>query len=363
MKTLIVTLILTGAFYAVIGQDVGGSTLISQSRTTSANIGNCDITIKYHSPNVNGRKIFGGIVPYNFVVEGMEYPWRAGSNQRTTIEFSHDVKINGIPLAAGNYGFLALVNEDKWTLIFSSGKSWGAFNYTSENDVLRVDITPEKIAFQEWLSYNFLHPKAEEVHVQLHWANTSASFHVSTNAIENALMDLKNKEDKSAADYQDLAQRLMENNSLEEALNNIEISKPLIETYEEQAYRDAYTFNYEILKGKILHKMGEENEGQALIQAALSHATGFDVYYYALNLYTREAKHQEAKTILIEQIERNPENFQNHFAFGEYYLKENDQENATAHFKKAYELTIAQDSGWQNYARYLYLQNKLALNN
>ena len=78
-------------------QDVGGKTLISQSRSTTANIGKCEMTINYHSPSVNGRKIFGGIVPYDFVVDGVEFPWRAGSNQRTTIEFSHPVEIEGFP--------------------------------------------------------------------------------------------------------------------------------------------------------------------------------------------------------------------------------------------------------------------------
>mgnify|MGYP001796099569 CR=1 FL=1 len=58
-------------------QDVGGNTRVSQSRTTMANIGQCDITIKYHSPSVKGRKIFGGIITFNFVVDGVEYPWRA----------------------------------------------------------------------------------------------------------------------------------------------------------------------------------------------------------------------------------------------------------------------------------------------
>ncbi|MEO0553189.1 MAG: DUF2911 domain-containing protein [Bacteroidota bacterium] len=74
-------------------QDVGGNTRVSQSRTTMANIGQCDITIKYHSPSVKGRKIFGGIITFNFVVDGVEYPWRTGLNERTTISFSHDVEI------------------------------------------------------------------------------------------------------------------------------------------------------------------------------------------------------------------------------------------------------------------------------
>ena len=112
-------------------QDVGGKTLISQSRSTTANIGKCEMTINYHSPSVNGRKIFGGIVPYDFVVDGVEFPWRAGSNQRTTIEFSHPVEIEGFPLDSGSYGFLVLVSESEWTLIFSSGKRRCSYNTLS----------------------------------------------------------------------------------------------------------------------------------------------------------------------------------------------------------------------------------------
>ncbi len=57
-------------------------------------IGITDITITYHRPLVNGRKIWGGLVPYGQV-------WRAGANENTIITFPNDVMIEGKPLAAG----------------------------------------------------------------------------------------------------------------------------------------------------------------------------------------------------------------------------------------------------------------------
>ena len=48
--------------------------------------------------------------------------WRAGANEKTWIEFSKDVTIEGKPLAAGKYGFFTLKNGKDWTLIFS--KKW-----------------------------------------------------------------------------------------------------------------------------------------------------------------------------------------------------------------------------------------------
>ncbi len=364
MRTLLFSIALFFAFvWSATAQDVGGKTLVSQSRTTKANIGKCDISISYHSPSVNGRKIFGGIVPFNFVVDGTEYPWRAGSNQRTTIDFSHDVVIEGHKLAAGSYGFLVLVNEDEWTLIFSSGKSWGAFNYDKTNDVLRVPIKTQKTDFQEWLSYEFTNPKTESVDIQLRWERTAVTFNVETNALDNILVDLENKEDKTAATYQELAIRTLEKDPTDfnKSLEFLEISKGKIDDYEEEYNKKAYTFNYKVLKGELLVNMGKKDKGNQLIKEALDNAEGFNIYYYALNKLMVKGDKDGAFTILNNALKKYPDNHANHLAFGEYYLKMGDQQKATEHFKKAYEITSQKNSRSQNYARYMYLQNKLVL--
>ncbi len=344
-------------------QDVGGKTLVSQSRTTTVNIGKCDITIKYHSPSVNGRKIFGGIVPFDFEVDGKEYPWRAGSNQRTTIEFSRDVEIEGKALPAGSYGFLVLVSEGEWTLIFSSGTSWGAFNYDKANDVLRIPVKTQKRSFQEWLSYEFNDPKEESVDIQLRWEETAVTFNVKTNVLANVFSELESEEEKTSATYQELAIRTLERdpNDHEKAMEYLELSKDKIPEYEEERYQKVYTFNYKVLKGELLIDMGKKKEGKQLIDEALDAAEGFNMYYYSLNKLMVKGEQGEALRLLKGATKKDPDNFQNHFAFGEYYLKLEDQEKATEHFKKAYGLAVEQESRWINYARYLYLQNKLAL--
>ncbi|MEM7296635.1 MAG: DUF2911 domain-containing protein [Bacteroidota bacterium] len=362
-SSIFVLLVLCTA--SVFAQDVGGKTLVSQSRSTQANIGKCDITIDYHSPSVDGRKIFGGIVPFDFVVDGVEYPWRAGSNQRTTIEFSHPVEIEGQKLDSGSYGFVVLISEEEWTLIFSSGKSWGAFNYDKANDVLRVPVKTQQMPFQEWLSYDFINPKAESVDIQLRWENTAVTFNVRTNALDNIIGDLQAKEEKTISDLQNLALRTLERDpsKLDEALTYLEESFSKIEELEQGAYRKAYTYNYKVVKGEILLEKGKKKEANELIDEAMASASGFNVYYYSLNKLTVRGERDVAFDVLKESIKRDPKNFQNHFAFGEFYLKEGNQKKATEHFKKAYEMTVDQKSRWENYARYLYLQNKLVLEN
>ena len=61
------------------------------ARMVTQRIGITDITIVYHRPLVNGRKIWGGLVPYGQV-------WRAGANENTIITFSDPVTIEGKPL-------------------------------------------------------------------------------------------------------------------------------------------------------------------------------------------------------------------------------------------------------------------------
>src|ERR1051326_3037977 len=57
---------------------------VSQLAVNKQRIGLTDITITYHRPLVNGRKIWGGLVPLGEV-------WRAGANENTTTEVSSEV--------------------------------------------------------------------------------------------------------------------------------------------------------------------------------------------------------------------------------------------------------------------------------
>src|SRR4029453_15335889 len=78
---------------------------VSQAAEVKQRIALTDITIKYHRPLVNGRKIWEGLVPYGKV-------WRAGANENTTIEFSDPVWVEGKPLPKGIYGLHMIPNPD-----------------------------------------------------------------------------------------------------------------------------------------------------------------------------------------------------------------------------------------------------------
>ena len=103
---------------------------ISQGATVSQRVGITDITVHYHRPLVNGRKVWGAMVPYGAV-------WRAGANENTTIEFTDPVTIEDKQLAKGVYGLHMIPGENEWTVIFSNNSSsWGSFSYDQKEDAL-----------------------------------------------------------------------------------------------------------------------------------------------------------------------------------------------------------------------------------
>lgn len=144
-----------------------------------------DITITYGRPGVKGRKIWGSLVPYgmapgNQYSKNQPFPWRAGANENTTIEFNKDILIEGKPLAAGKYGLHMIPSEKEWTIIFSKANAaWGSFSYKPEEDALRVTVTPVAAPFEEWLTYGFDDLAGSSATAFLRWEQLKVPFKIS----------------------------------------------------------------------------------------------------------------------------------------------------------------------------------------
>ena len=157
------------------------------------------------------------------------------------------------------------------------------------------------------------------------------------------------KEDKTSDDYLTLAEESLKKDSgnHKAALDWVEQSIELKETFPNKMF-----------KAELLIKMGDQKKrGKALQEEALAMAKGFDMYYYGLSQYLLKGNKKKAFQLLKENEKQHPEDWIAHLALGEYYIKEGEQDKVIAHFKKAYK--YAPDN-WRNYARYLYLSNKVA---
>ena len=97
------------------------------------------ITIDYSQPSVKGRTIGKDLEP----MEGKV--WRTGANEATVFTVDRDIKVEKQSLPAGKYGLFTIKDGEEWTIIFNKiWDQWGAFRYSSEQDVLRVKVKEEK---------------------------------------------------------------------------------------------------------------------------------------------------------------------------------------------------------------------------
>jgi len=143
-----------------------------------------EISINYGRPAMRGRNIYWDVVP-NGMQEGNNYsdnkpyPWRAGANENTTIEFSKDLEIEGQSISAGKYSIHMIPSETIWVVIFNKvNDGWGSYKYDQSQDALRINVTPVKAASIELLTYGFEDLEDYSATAYLHWGEKKVPFKV-----------------------------------------------------------------------------------------------------------------------------------------------------------------------------------------
>lgn len=175
------------ALFSVTFYAQSGTPKASPKATITQIIGvDTKVEINYSRPAVKGRKVWGGIVPFG-LAEGVSYsknkpfPWRAGANENTTIEFNNDVKFDGKTLPAGKYGIHMIPAKDgNWTIIFSKKSDiWGSYAYDAKNDGLRIKVRAVASSHEEWLRYGFDKVDGNSAVAFLKWEKLKIPFTIS----------------------------------------------------------------------------------------------------------------------------------------------------------------------------------------
>jgi len=209
----------------------------NQKASVSQWIGLVEVNVSYNAPKVTAPdgtdrtgKIWGQLVPYGmanlgFGTCGDQCPWRAGANENTVFRVSHDVKIEGQPLAAGSYGLHMIPGQEEWTIIFSKNStSWGSFFYNQAEDALRVKVKPKKCEYNHWLTYEFTERQPDRATVALKWEYLQVPWAITVdNAtdlyVENLRRQLRNAPGFSWEGWQEAARFCLQNKvNLKEAL-------------------------------------------------------------------------------------------------------------------------------------------------
>ena len=116
------------------------------------------IVVDYGRPNLRGREdMFGSGPTYGDGLLRGAPRWRGGANLSTRFHAGTELMFGDQRLPAGEYSIFADLEEDQWTLVFStwgvkqSGREgnpnalWGAYGYTDDRDVLRATMSVQTI--------------------------------------------------------------------------------------------------------------------------------------------------------------------------------------------------------------------------
>ena len=156
----------------------------SPSTHLEQRVGLTHITLDYSRPSVNGRVIFGDLVPFGS-------HWRAGANQNTKVTFSKPVTIAGTDVAAGTYSLSMIPNKGTWTVILNTKTDmWGVDGYSQEQDVLRVEVTPQAIAPVETMRMSLENITVSNAEIVLDWSDVRIALPVELNTMELATANI-----------------------------------------------------------------------------------------------------------------------------------------------------------------------------
>jgi len=310
----------------------------SQNASVAQTVGISKIYINYSRPSVNGRVVWGKLVPYGMNNLGFgtakESPWRAGANENTIIKFTDDVKIEGQPLKAGKYGLHMVIHDNnKATIIFSKNHtSWGSFFYDSAEDALKVDVSMSDIPHTELLTFDFINVDATSATAALKWEKKQIPFKVEFDVTNIVLTDMRNKmQDQpgfSRQTWEQAAAYAMNNGGdLNEALGWIDGA--IAGNFYSQK-----NFNNLAIKGQILNKMGKTAEYATLMDEAAGLANTNQLNnlgYQMLGIkdYDRAVKYFK------QNVANNPASANAYDSLGECYKTMGDKKNAIKSLKKA----------------------------
>ncbi len=329
MKLRILSLVLLFVSLDVIdAQPLMRAPQLSPRAVSAETFGVTDVEVSYHRPGVNGRHIFGGLVPYNVV-------WRAGANENTTVTFSTPVMIEQKALPAGTYSLFFIPGQPQWTVIFNRFTGgWGTYSYDAAEDVIRVKVTPQDAPMQERLLFTFDDGKADSVTLSLRWDKLRVPVRLTAETTKLTL-DGMDQQLRSAMHWVPQAWReaagyALRVNETERALGFINQSIAI----------GADGSNLRT-KARILEKKGDAAAAKELRDraAALSPETAFMSTAYEL---IGAKKYDEAIASLTRYAADHPTSWRAYGALGLAFASKGERAKADQLFERAMQLSPSQ---------------------
>jgi tetratricopeptide (TPR) repeat protein len=333
----ILLLLLTAICVTTWAQPITTPRPASPAATASQTIGISTVTVNYSRPAVKGREIWGKLVPYGWNVQGFgagkSAPWRAGANENTLIEFSHDAKVEGQLVPKGTYGLFFVINADNTgeVILSKDTKSWGSFWYDPANDQLRSKITLRDIPNTELLTYDFINLTRTSGELVLNWEKkqfpVKIEFAVDEIVMANAAEELKGPVGFTPQGFTSAANYAL--------ANNVNLTQAM--TWIDQAIAQNPNFNTRRIKAGLLRKSGKAEDAERIMKEAMTASTEVELNAYGYQLLG-QGDHDKAIEVLAINTVRFPKSANAWDSLGEAYATKGDKDNAVKSFKKSLSL-------------------------
>ena len=172
----------TAAVPAFAGALGGGGT----GARVSQQVGTTEITVSYDSPSAQGRRIWGGVVPYDRL-------WVPSTDHPLAIQFSEDVRVADQLVPSGSYRLTGIPGRTRWVLLLEAeaASSPGAPRPPA---AIRVTAPVKAAPFRERLTFLFSDVGGERASLDLEWERIRVSIAITTRAGERVAGQIKDLE-------------------------------------------------------------------------------------------------------------------------------------------------------------------------
>jgi hypothetical protein len=218
------------------------------------NVGLTEIAVDYSAPRVNGRKIWGGLLPWGEV-------WRAGANAATKLTVSRDVTVGGTKVPAGSYSMFVIPQKTgAWSWVINRNPTASTGQYKKEDDVVRVEVKPQTLAqARERLAYGFSDFAVQnKASLDLEWDKVRLSLPIKVGTDEQVAANLKAYEENQWSPLNTAARYMLEQKKdLDSAVTLVDKSLAL-----KEGWFNTWT------KAQIMAAKGKQKDALALAQKA-----------------------------------------------------------------------------------------------
>ena len=187
-------------------------------------VGLTNITVRYTTPAVAGRTVWGSVLKPGAV-------WLVGDGAAPTIAFSRDVFLGEAPVPAGTYALLAVPSTGAWTIILNrETKLWRADSRNPALDVARVTVHAETTAPRERLAFVFSDFTDDHATLDLEWATVRVRIPIGLRTAEQVAASMQSLDSAWQANAE-AARYMLEKKKLDAGLKYANQSLALRETW------------------------------------------------------------------------------------------------------------------------------------